>query len=119
VIKLFGLSVLLVIAGLIHLISPEVFLPAFPAFVPYKIELIYITGLLEIILAAGLVIESKRNLAALSTAVYLVLLLPVHIYVSIYEVEIFGISNSVILWTRTAFQFVLIYWALQLRTSKR
>jgi len=110
------LSLILFIAGMVHLVKPEVFLPAFPQVIPFKIELIYVTGVFEIILAIGLFIKKFQDLAARTTALYFILLLPVHIYVSLYSVEIFGINNPIFLWGRTLFQFIFFFWALSLQT---
>lgn len=109
------LALILLIAGVIHLASPEVFLAAFPFWVPYKIELIYLTGVLEIVLAIGLMIKKFQDLSAKTTALYFLLLLPIHIYVSFYSIEIFGINNPFLLWGRTLFQFVFFFWALSLQ----
>ena len=113
----FLLSLILLIAGLVHLVKPEVFLPAFPKVIPFKIELIYVTGVFEIILAIGLLIKKFQDLAAKTTALYFLLLLPVHMYVSLYSVEIFGINNPILLWARTLFQFVFFFWALSLQNK--
>lgn len=104
-------------AGIVHLILPRLFLPAFPGLIPFKIELIYFTGVLELILAIGLISKKYQDLSAKATTLYFLLLLPVHIYVSFYSVEIFWISNTWLLWARTIFQFVFIFWALSLQTQ--
>jgi uncharacterized protein len=116
-IRLFLLSLILIVAGLIHLITPEVFLPVMPEFIPFHLEIIYLTGILELVLGVGLVNKKTQDLAAKSTALYFLLLLPLHIYVSIRPIEIFGISSPLLLWGRTLFQFVFIFWALSLQTK--
>lgn len=116
-IKLYSLSFILAVAGIVHLVKPEIFLPAIPSFLPYHHEIILYTGILELILALGLVIKKTQNLSAKITALYFVALLPVHIYVSITPVAMFGINSQVLLWGRTLFQFVFIFWALSLQTT--
>ncbi len=109
------LSSLFFIAGMVHLISPERFLPALPESLPFKLEIIFVTGILEIVLALGLIQRKNRDFFARTSALYLLLLLPVHVYVSLKGIEIFGISSPLILWARTLFQFVLYFIALSLQ----
>jgi uncharacterized protein YqjF (DUF2071 family)/uncharacterized membrane protein len=92
-------------------------MPAIPVIFPFPLEVIYITGVLEIILAFGLLWKKTQNLSAKFTALYFILLLPIHFYVSIEGIEIFGINNQILLWSRTLLQFVLIFWALSLQTT--
>jgi uncharacterized protein YqjF (DUF2071 family)/uncharacterized membrane protein len=117
VIRRFGLSLLLIIAGFIHLIQPALFLRALPDFLPFRIELILISGVFEILLGIGLLTKKFLNFTARLTALYLFLLIPIHIYVSWNGIEIFGITNPIWLWLRTAFQWPLIYMALSLQTT--
>ncbi|MFY7994322.1 MAG: DUF2071 domain-containing protein [Bacteriovoracaceae bacterium] len=116
-IKLFSLSFILFVAGLVHLIRPEVFLPAIPLFISFPYEVIYLTGILEIILAVGLIRKKTQDMSAKIVALYFFILVPVHIYVALMNIEIFGIQSPALLWGRTFFQFVFIFWALSLQTK--
>jgi uncharacterized membrane protein len=116
-IKKYGLSLLFFGAAFIHLFSPHYFLPVIPSFIHFPEEIIFLTGVLEIALALGLLIHRTQDLTAQISAMYLILLIPVHIYVSVFSIEIFGIHNTYILWARTLFQFVLIFWALTRQTT--
>ncbi len=115
--KKYGLSLMFFGAAFIHLFSPQYFLPAIPSFIQFPDEIIFLTGLLEIVLALGLLIHRTQNLTAQISAMYLILLIPVHIYVSVFSIEIFGIHNTYVLWARTLFQFVLIFWVLTRQTT--
>ena len=109
------LSIILFVAGVVHLVTPEVFLPAMPKFIPFHIELIYLTGVLEIIFAILLLIKRFTSLMSTLIGIYFILLLPIHIYVSIYNIPMFGVSSSTFLWGRTIFQFYFIHWAFSLK----
>lgn len=110
-IKRLGLSLLLFVAGILHFLRPDLFFPAIPDFLIFKYEIILGTGIIELFLGFGLLIKKWSDLSARLTTYYFIALLPVHIYVSAEGIEIFGIKNSTILWSRTLFQFVLISWA--------
>lgn len=109
------MSSLLISAGLLHLVAPSIFYPAIPDFFIYKYEITILTGVLEIILGLLLLSSQLRNTVAAIIALYFILLLPIHIYVSWYEIEIFHISSPLLLWLRTVGQLPLIYWAIRLR----
>jgi uncharacterized protein YqjF (DUF2071 family) len=114
-IKLYFLSSLFFFAGLTHLLSPQFFFNAIPDALIYKGEINLVVGVLEIILSLCLISQKKIDLTSRLTALYLILLIPIHVYVSMYEKEIMGISSPLILWGRTLFQFVLIFLALTLQ----
>jgi len=115
VIKRFSLSSILFVAGLIHIVSPSLFLPAIPIFIPFPVTCIFLTGILEILLAVGLLYRRYQDFCAKFIALYFILLIPIHIYVSFYGIEIFGIQNKALLWLRCLLQFPLIFWALALQ----
>jgi len=107
------LSLVLIIAGILHLFAPHLFDPAIPFKLKYEINIL--AGIIEILLAIGLWIKTIRDKAAQFTALWFLLLTPIHIYVSWYEIPIFGVSHPLLLWMRTGFQFVLFFWALSLQ----
>jgi uncharacterized membrane protein len=113
--RLIFLSLILFLAGVAHLMDPFAFVNAIPLFVPYKLEIIYFTGVLEMILAVGLLWKKTRSPSALLTAGYFLFLLPIHLYVSLNVIPMFGYSDPLLLWGRTLFQFVFVYWAYSLR----
>lgn len=110
--KLVGLSLVMAIPGVIHLISPEKFLFILPEWLPFKIPGIILTGVLELILAAGLIYPRTRKISAITTAAYLGFLNFIHLYVAIYKIPMFGFDSNMVLWGRFFFQFVLIWWAM-------
>lgn len=114
-IKLLFLSALFCGAGLLHLERPEIFVSTIPGLIPYRLELIFATGYLEIVLGLGLLLRKTRDLSARFSALYLICLLPIHVYVSLEGIEVFGVQSSTLLWIRTFLQFGLIFLALSLQ----
>lgn len=100
-----------IIAGLVHLIKPQVFEPAIPGFLPEKILIIYLTGILEITIALGIFFDKIKYLALKVSTYYLAILLIVHVYVSYNVIEIFSIKSPALLWLRTFLQLPLIYFS--------
>ncbi len=108
-----ALSLLLFTAGVTHLLKPELFDAAIPF--DGKLEINILSAILEICLALGLWIPSLKDFTARMTALWFLLLTPIHIYISVLEIPMFGVSHPLFLWGRTLFQAVLFFWALSLQ----
>lgn len=107
------LALILFAAGILHLVRPDLFDPAIP-FEP-TLAINIAAGLLEIVLAIGLLAKRFRDQAARLTALWFLLLIPIHIYVCTQDLELGGIKLTGLLWLRTLFQPVLYFWALSLQ----
>lgn len=107
------LSLLLVVAGIVHVVRPEVFDPAIPF--PHKLLINYLSGLIEVVLGLGLWVPRFKDQAARLTALWFLLLTPIHVYISVNAIPMFGFSHPVILWGRTVLQAGLFFWALSLQ----
>lgn len=104
------LSFILLAAGIAHFIIPQKFVVAMPNYLPYHLELIYLTGLIELIFVVTLNMKKFQKITCYLLSAYFVAILPAHIHVSINHITMFGISNPYLLWARTAFQVVFIIW---------
>eukprot|EP01133_Synstelium_polycarpum_P013763 gene13763-16231_t len=51
-------------AGLVHFLNPDFYLRVMPSWMPLKSTLIYLSGLIEILLAVLLIMDSTRKVAA-------------------------------------------------------
>ncbi|MBP1990475.1 DoxX family protein [Paenibacillus eucommiae] len=101
-------------AGIGHFRQAAGFAEMLPDFVPLKVTIIYITGILEILLALFLVIPGTRRRAGLWTAIYLVLIFPANIYAAIEHIPAPGQTETdpTLLWIRLLFQPLLIWWVI-------
>lgn len=95
-------------AGVLHLVNPKLFIPAIPPFFSNPHLIVILTGWFEIVLAMLFLSPAWRNTAGQLGALYLVFLFPIHIYVSLKKIPMFGVSHPILLWSRTFFQAVLI-----------
>ena len=109
-----GLSIILFVAGVTHLVRPDLFLPAMPDYIPWHGFWIAFTGVLEIAAAIGLWIRPVARITALCLVAYFVALLPAHFHVALHDIPMFGLQNPW-LWVRIPFQAVFIVWAWRLR----
>jgi uncharacterized membrane protein len=100
-------------AGVIHLQSPDGFLPIMPDWVPAPREVILFTGVCEIAGALGLMTRSLRWWAAVMLALYAACVFPANIKHAFENVQLPQLPSS---WwyhgPRLALQPVIIWWAL-------
>jgi uncharacterized membrane protein len=100
-------------AGLLHLRSPEAFLPIVPGWVPAPREIVIATGIAEILGAIGLLLPRVRKAAGIGLALYALCVLPANIRHAVEGIVIPALPTS---WwyhgPRLALQPVLIWWAL-------
>jgi uncharacterized membrane protein len=103
-----------IFAGIAHFVQGEGFAAMIPEWVPFRLSLIYVTGVLEIVLAVLLLIPSTRKQARFWTAVYLIVIFPANIYAAIAGIPAPGQeeANELLLWIRLLFQPLLIWWVL-------
>ncbi|PAW93521.1 hypothetical protein CKK33_08455 [Mucilaginibacter sp. MD40] len=85
-----------------------------PRFVPAKRAIVYVTGIIEILAAVGLLVNKVREPVAWLVIVFFVLLLPANIYASIKKVNIEKpdqCGNGInYLWFRVPLQVFFIAW---------
>jgi uncharacterized membrane protein len=89
-----------------------------PGFVPMKVWVIHLTGLLQIAGAVGLLIPRTRRLAGLSLALLLVAMFPGNVYAAVNEVPFRG-EPPTPLWLRTPIQLLFIGLVLWTSTKSR
>lgn len=66
-------------SGIYHFVNPAFYLPLMPKFLPAHKELIYLSGIVEIVVGIGLFIGSVRNLAVWGVIALLLIFTPIHI----------------------------------------
>lgn len=106
-----GLSLFFAFTAIGHFIRTEGMAEMLPDTVPFRIEIIYITGIFELLGAIGVWIPRLTKLAGLLLIVMLVGLLPANIYSAINRVEFGGHgAGPVYLLVRIPFQLFAIWW---------
>ena len=107
------MAVFYFVAGLIHLRSPEAFLPIVPDWVPAPNVVVLFTGACEIAGALALFVPRLRWWAGVMLAAYAVAVYPANLKHAMEGIALAGNQQD---WSyhgpRLAFQPVLIWWAL-------
>lgn len=104
---------LYVLAGINHFFHPLFYIGHMPHYLPFPMQLIYISGACELILGALLFPASTRKTAAWLIILMLVVFFTFHIQM-IMDALPKGGTDLLIAVVRFPLQFVLIYWAYKI-----
>jgi uncharacterized membrane protein len=105
------LTLFFLFTSLGHFIRTEEMAAMVPPPIPYRVEIIYLTGALELLGAIGVWIPRLTRLTGLCLILMLIGLLPANIYSAINRVDFGGHSGGPIyLLVRIPFQFFVIWW---------
>tara|TARA_Y100001936_G_C15467275_1_gene356872 strand:+ start:185 stop:523 length:339 start_codon:yes stop_codon:yes gene_type:complete len=109
------MSCFYIYVGIKHFIDPNWFINIIPPYLPWHLELVYLSGLFEIILGLLLLIPKTRKLAAYGLIALLIAVYPANIYLAFNELpqKMMGISSFAASWIRLPIQFIFIglaYW---------
>ena len=109
-----AMSVMLEFTSIGHFIYSKGMAMMMPDFIPYKLQFVYFTGIVEILAAIGLQIRNLRVLTAWLLIVFFILLLPANIHAAIKHIDYqkgnFEGSGTGYLWFRVPLQILFIVW---------
>ena len=106
-----GLTLFFALAGIGHFVRTEEMAQMLPPSLPYRIELIYLTGILELLGAIGVWIPGLTRVAGICLILMLVGVLPANIYSALSRVDFGGHSTGpAYLLVRVPFQLFVIWW---------
>jgi uncharacterized membrane protein len=98
-------------SGVVHLVHPATFTRIVPTFLPAKTGLVYVTGVAELICAAGL--WRRDRWAGIAAAGLLVVIWPANLQMAINAQRGDELATKVEDWIRLPLQIPLIWCALQ------
>ena len=104
------LCIFMVGSGVNHFLNPEFYLRMMPPYLPWHRELVYLSGVFEIVLGVMLVIPRFTKLAAWGIIALLIAIFPANIYMSTHP-QLFPEFNPTGLLIRLPFQALFITWA--------
>lgn len=99
-----------VAAGINHFLNPAFYLKIIPPYLPWHPELVYISGVCEILLGIGVIPLKTRKAASLLIIAMLLVFLVLHVQMLIDTYR----EGGVLFWIavfRLPLQFVLIRWS--------
>jgi uncharacterized membrane protein len=109
-----AMAVMLVFTAIGHVALTQGMSMMLPDFVPFKTEVVYLTGVIEIAAAIGLFIPSLRVTVGWLLIMFFLLVLPANIYAAWkhvdYQKGTFEGQGLTYLWFRVPLQILFIIW---------
>ncbi|UXP33024.1 hypothetical protein N6H18_03515 [Reichenbachiella agarivorans] len=109
-----AMSVMLLFTAIGHFVFTKGMTMMLPDFVLYKKEIIYLTGIIEIAAAIGLLMSNFRIVTAWLLIAFFICMLPANIYAAVkqvnYQQGTFDGNGLPYLWFRVPLQALFIVW---------
>ena len=109
-----AMSVMLLFTAIGHFAFPKAMMMMIPAIMPFRLALVYITGIIEIMAAIGLQIVSIKYLTGVLLIIFFILVLPANIYAAAkhinYQTGKEDGKGYGYLWFRIPLQILFIIW---------
>ncbi len=109
-----ALALFFLLAGWAHFAQVDQFAAIVPPVLPFKREIVWLTGAMEIGFAVGLVVPRWRRATGWLLAAFLLAVLPANIFMALEGMPLGSLEGPVALWGRVAMQFpliALVLWA--------
>jgi len=106
-----AMGVMLLVTGISHFTATETMVDMMPDMLPWKRELVYFTGICELLAIPGLIWERTRRLAAVLLIVFFIAVLPANVIGSLKQVQMGGMEyGTAYLLFRIPLQIFFIWW---------
>jgi len=109
-----AMSVMLVFTAIAHFTFTKGMAMMIPDVIPYKNEMVYLTGIIEIAAAIGLFFPNFRVITAWLLILFFILILPANIYAAVkhidYQKGTPDGNGLTYLWFRIPLQILFIVW---------
>jgi len=109
-----ALSVMLIFTAAGHFLYPDGMAMMIPGFIPFKKEMVILTGFIEIAAAIGIQIKKYRVLTAWLLIIFFILVLPANINAAMEQVDYttgtYTGKGPAYLWFRVPLQLLFIVW---------
>lgn len=104
------LAVFFVGAGVSHFVNAEFFVAIMPPYLPAHLELVYLSGVFEIVGGGAVLLPALRSLAGWGLILLLIAVYPANIHMALHP-ELFPDTPPMAIYGRLPFQLLFILWA--------
>ena len=101
---------LYVLTDINHFINPEFYVAIMPPYLPWHLELVWLSGVLEIVVGVGVLVPKTRRPAGWALIALLIAVFPANLHMALAEPGTFD-APAWGLWLRLPIQGLLIAWA--------
>ena len=104
------LALFFMAAGINHFVNSDIYVAIMPTYLPAHLELVYLSGLFEILGGIGVVLSPIRQWAGYGLIVLLIAVFPANLYMAMNPDKFVDIVSAWPLYARLPLQFLLIWW---------
>ena len=104
------LALFFMAAGINHFVNSDIYVAIMPTYLPAHLELVYLSGLLEILGGIGVALSSTRQWAGYGLIVLLIAVFPANLYMAMNPDKFVDIVSAWPLYARLPLQCLLIWW---------
>lgn len=109
-----AMAIMLLFTAIGHFVFTKGMSMMIPSFIPAKESFVYLTGIIEILLAIGLLVPKLQYLSGWGLIVFLALMLPANVYAAMnnlnYQTGTLDGKGITYLWFRIPLQILFIIW---------
>ncbi len=107
-----ALALVMVVAGILHFVATDAYVSIMPDYLPLHRELVYLSGIFEVLCGLGLLWPKTREVAGIGLILLYLAVLPANINMAVFDIQPAGFHiPAILLWARLPLQLVFIYWA--------
>jgi len=99
-----------IVAGILHFVRPRSYVSIMPSYIPYQKEMVYLSGIAEIVFGVMLLFTTLKDYALWGIILMLIAFIPVHIYM-LKDKKFEKVAPRWVLILRVPLQFALMFWA--------
>ena len=104
------LALFFIVSGINHFINSDIYVAIMPTYLPAHLELVYLSGLFEMLGGIGVVISPIRQWAGYGLIVLLIAVVPANFYMAMNPDKFVDIVSAWVLYARLPLHFLLIWW---------
>jgi uncharacterized membrane protein len=106
-----GLGLLFLFTASGHFVRTDDMVLMLPAWVPGRAPLVYLSGVIEVVIAIGFFVPATRRLAGVAAITVLIAFFPANVYAAIEHVPMGGHAwGPGYLWIRAPLQLAILVW---------
>ena len=107
-----ALALVMIVAGILHFVATDAYVSIMPGYLPLHRELVYLSGIFEVLFGLGLLWHKTREAAGSGLIMLYLAVLPANINMAVQDIQPASFHiPAFLLWARLPFQLVFLYWA--------
>lgn len=104
------LALFFMAAGINHFVNSDIYVAIMPPYLPAHIELVYLSGLFEILGGIAVILSPIRQWVGYGLIALLITVFPANLYMAMNPDKFVDIVSAWVLYARLPLQFLLIWW---------